>query len=253
MDAHAITNPKIAGLEPTWRTWRGVSVLFDNPGLLPGPRLDDATAAGVAEQRLYDDLSVLVDAARPPALRAGYGFCPLPRSTYHVTVCDGPNEEELARTKGSATAEVAALIATLPDSLGQVPAALEFAEPDALLRTAKENPVTLAAQEVVIWGSVLAARLGAADGSSAGALERITGARQVVAAALSAALGMAAKAWRPHVSLGYFANHEAADRARENLAVWNQWLAASEPASITYRSAALYGFTDMVSFFRVGS
>ena len=253
MDDDAITNRKVAGLEPTWRTWRGVSVLLDNPGLPPGRRLEDATAAGVPEQRLYDDLSVLVDAARPAALRMDYGFCPLPRSTYHVTVCDGPNEEELTRADAPDAAEVAALLASLPDSLAQVPAALAFAGPGALLRTVEDNPVTVAAREVVIWGSVLAVRLIAADESSAVALEQITAARKAVADAFNDALGIAANPWRPHVSLGYFANRDGADRARENLAEWNRRLAASEPAPITYRSAALYGFADMVSFFRVGS
>lgn len=253
MDDHAITNPKVAGLEPTWRTWRGVSVLFDNPGLPSGDRLEDATAPGVPEQRLYDDLSVLIDAARPAALRAAYGFCPLPRSTYHVTVCDGPNEQELARVKGPGTAEITALVAALPDSLGQVPAALAFADPDALLRAVTENPVTLAAHETVIWGSVLAARLVAANEDSTGALERIAGARQAVADAFNTSLGMAPRPWRPHVSLGYFANREGARRAQQKLPEWNQWLAASRPPPITYRSAALYGFIDMVTFLRVGS
>lgn len=253
MDDQAITNPKIAGLEPTWRTWRGVSVLFDNPGLPPGHRLEDATAAGVAQQRLYDDLAVLVDAARPSALRAAFGFCPLPRSTYHVTVCDGPNEEELAQAEAPGTAEVATLVAALPHSLAQVPAALAFAEPHALLGTAEQNPVTMTADEVVIWGSVLAVRLGAADEASAAGLAQITAARQTVARALHATLGSTVRPWRPHVSLGYFANLDGAGRAAQELDQWNRWLAASQPAPITYRSAALYGFTDMVSFFRVGS
>ena len=253
MDDHAITNRKVAGLEPTWRTWRGVSVLFDNPGLPPGRRLEDATVAGVGQQRLYDDLAVLVDAARPPALRRGYGFCPLPRSTYHVTVCDGPNEVELTRADGPGIHEVAPLVDGLPDSLAQLSAALAFAEPASLLRRVEENPVSLSAAEVVIWGSVLATRLVGADEASARALERITAVRQVVADALNATLGITVRPWRPHVSLGYFANLDGAGAAQERLAEWNQWLAAAEPASITYRSAALYGFTDMVSFFRVGS
>ena len=253
MTDHPITNPKIAGLEPTWRTWRGVSVLFDNPGRSPGRRLEDATVAGTPQQRLYDDLAVLMDAARPATLRSAYGFCPLPRATYHVTVCDGPNEMELARAATPGAEVIAPVLAALPDSVAEVPRALAPADAGTLLRTVERNPVTLTAAALVIWGSVLAARLVAADEASSLALEQITVARSAVTGALHTMLGVPVRPWRPHVSLGYFASDEGAGHAQERLAEWNQWLAAAEPASITYRSAALYAFTDMVSFFRAGT
>jgi hypothetical protein len=248
-----ITNRKVASLDPTWRAWRGVSVLFDNPGATPGHRLEDATAAGAPEQRLYDDLAVLVDASRPAQLRSAYGFCPLPRTTYHVTVCDGPNEDELASATGPHVATAGRLLAGLPDNLADVTAALTFAGWSDLLDAVARNPVTLTAEAVMIWGSVLAVQLVPRDDASHAALGQIIEAREAVVEALHANLGIAVKPWRPHVSLGYFANLDGARDAAQRLPRWNEWLAAAEAAPITYRSAALYGFTDMVSFFRVGS
>lgn len=251
MDDHAITNRKVASLDPTWRAWRGVSVLFDNPGRPPGRRLEDTTEAGIPQQRLYDDLAMLLEAAQPEVLRSAYGFCPLPRATYHVTVCDGPNEVELARAAGPGVAAMAPILAALPDSLARVPDALAFADPGGLERAVADTAVTFAADALVIWGSVLAARLVAAGDTSASARQGITGAREAFADALNATLGITVKPWRPHVSLGYFANLDGARQAEERLAEWNRRLGASQPRSITFRSAALYGFTDMVSFFRV--
>lgn len=252
MDDHIITNRKVASLDPTWAPWRGASVLFDNPGLPPGTQLEEATAAGAPEQRLYDDLAVLVDALRPATLRAEYGFCPLPRSTYHVTICDGPNEVELATAGGPAVGRISPLLAGLPGSLPAVADALAFAGVAALVRTVAANPVAMRSEQLVIWGSVLAARMVPADDAAREALAVVGRSRQPVADALGDSLGVAIRPWRPHVSLGYFASLELAERALEQLPVWNTWLDAAEPATITYRSAALYGFTDMVSFFRAG-
>ena len=248
-----VTNPKVAGLEPRWRRWPGASVLFDNPGVPPHARLEDSTAPGVPEQRLYDDLAVLVDAMRPSLLRTRYAFCPLPRTAYHVTVCDGPNAEALAGVAAPLASRLASLLDGLPDSVDRVAAALSFAGVADVVDALRAHPVTLAADALVIWGSVLAARLIAPDAPSREALAVVTRARDGMAAGLGQALGMEPRPWRPHVSLGYFANPGGAQEARAQLATWNQWLEAAGPARITYRSAALYGFTDMVSFVRAGS
>jgi hypothetical protein len=37
------------------------------------------------------------------------------------------------------------------------------------------------------------------------------------------------------------------------LTTWNRRLRTDPPAPITFESAAVYGFTDMVSFLRLGS
>jgi hypothetical protein len=100
---------------------------------------------------------------------------------------------------------------------------------------------------------VLAARLEPAGTVSRIALERVHRARTELADDLWTQLGLRTQAWRPHVSLGYFPNRDAADAATAMLPRWNQALTAGRRSPIALDSAAVYGFTDMVSFLRLGA
>lgn len=250
-----ITNPKVASLAPTWRRYRGVSVLFDNPGARAGPGviplermpIDDPT-----RQRLYDDLMGVMTDVDLDAMREQFGFCPLPRYSYHVTVCDGPNERDIAEGATSRSAQAAAVIHELPDSLHRLPDALGFLCRTRVLPTVAANPVTFEAAGIAIWGHVLAARLEPDGRSSQTALERVAQARTELANDLWAQLGLRTQAWRPHVSLGYFPNRSAAKAATATLPRWDQTLAMRPLSTITFDAASVYGFTDMVSFLRLG-
>jgi hypothetical protein len=99
---------------------------------------------------------------------------------------------------------------------------------------------------------VLAARLEPAGRSSLAALERVAQARTELSDDLWAELGLRTQAWRPHVSLGYFPNRSAAKAATATLPRWNQTLATRPSATMTFEAASVYGFTDMVSFLRLG-
>jgi hypothetical protein len=250
-----ITNPKVATLGPTWRRYRGVSVLFDNPGTRLGAGvtpLEDIPVDDPDQQRLYDNLADVVANADPEDMRQRYGFCPLPRYTYHVTVCDGPNERDIDRSTAPGRATVAAVVDELPDSLERVSTALGFLCRARVLHTIASDPVTLVATSVAIWGHVLAARLEPAGESARTALEHIARARAELSDDLQARLGLLTQSWRPHVSLGYFPNRSAAEAATASLARWHRTLSAQPQPTITFSSAAVYGFTDMISFFRLG-
>lgn len=256
MAAPRITNPKVATLEPTWRRYRGVSVLFDNPGTPTPPGVCALTELPVdnpPRQRLYDELADLVAEVDTGQMRDRYGFCPLPRNTYHVTVCEGPNERSAADVPGAHRAAVASVLDELPGSLDRMPTALRFLRGAELPAAVAANPVTFGAAGIVIWGHVLAARLEPADAPARLAIERLRRARADLDHQLRDRLGLGAQPWRPHVSLGYFANRAGADAAARPLAQWNRSLAARPRPTITFTSAAVYGFTDMVSFFRLGS
>ena len=249
-----ITNPKVASLAPTWRRYRGVSVLYDNPGARGGPGvipLEGMPVDDPTRQRLYDDLMGVVTDVDLGAMRERFGFCPLPRYSYHVTVCDGPNERDIAKGASSGSAQAAAVIHELPDSLHRLPDALAFLCRTRVLPTVAANPLTFEATGIAIWGHVLAARL-EPDGRSSRALERVAQARTELADDLWAELGLRTQAWRPHVSLGYFPNRSAAKAATATLPRWNQMLATRPPATMTFEAASVYGFTDMVSFLRLG-
>jgi hypothetical protein len=241
-----ITNAKVASLVPTWRRYHGVSVLFDNPGTRP-PRgvvpLVDIPVINPQLQRLYDGLARAVTNL-DEAWRNRHGLCLLPRHSYHVTVCDGPNQH-------SRVSCVSALLEGLPTSLDRLPRCLAVMTGARVLAVVPDNPVTLAVSEIVVWGHVLAARLLSVDSNSEGALDRIAAARVELTDDLWTELRLRTQWWRPHVSLGYFPNRDAASAAGEALPPACLGLPAALDTSITFASAAVYGFTDMASFFRV--
>jgi hypothetical protein len=185
-------------------------------------------------------------------MRERFGFCPLPRYSYHVTICDGPNERDIAEDGPSRRAHVAVVINQLPGSLPRLPDALGFLCRARLLPTVAANPVTFEAASIAIWSHVLAARLEPDGRSSQVALERVTRARAELADDLRAQLDLRMQPWRPHVSLGYFPNCDAAKAAKATLARWNQTLTTRPLPPITFSAASIYGFTDMVSFLRLG-
>ena len=55
----------------------------------------------------------------------------------------------------------------------------------------------------------------------------------------------------PHISLGYFANAQLAKLATQNIPVWDTLFQKNlKKKTITFLSAHLYCFTDMVTFIR---
>lgn len=241
-----ITNAKVASLAPTWRPYRGLSVLFDNPGtrLPPGvARLEDIAVVEPERQRLYDDLACAV-ADGDEGWRDRHGLCPLPRRSYHVTVCDGPNQH-------SGIPSVSALLDGLPASLERLTNELGVMTGARVLAVAADNAVTLAVSEIVVRGHVLAARLVPVDPVSDTALDRIAAARAELVDGLWTVLRLRTQYWYPHVSLGYFPNRRAAAAAGAALPTAYQDLPAVLDESITFASAAVHGFTDMASFLRV--
>jgi hypothetical protein len=250
-----ITNPKLATLEPTWRRYRGLSVLFDNPGsrLRRGvTALEDIPVDDRHRQQLYDVLADVVEDMDPRAMRDRFGFCPLPRHSYHVTVCDGPNEHAMAGRTSPDRALATAVIADLPGSLDHAATHLDWFCDAPLLRAATGTPVTLAVCDIAVWDHVLAAHLTPADAPARNALDRVARARAELVATLQARLDLRTRTWRPHVSLGYFANRRSARAATSTLGRWNHAVAAHHTPTVTFDSAAVYGFTDMASFYRLG-
>ena len=57
--------------------------------------------------------------------------------------------------------------------------------------------------------------------------------------------------YTPHVTLGYFANKESARLAMPLVADWAKTFEeAVRDLTITYHNISLYGFTDMITFFK---
>jgi hypothetical protein len=145
-----ITNEKIADLEPTWRRYAGLSVLYDNPGTVLSTGLERIDALPVADdtaQELYDALEEVVAELSDGPLRH-LGFCPLPRATYHVTVCDGVNDTVMTGMSSPHRPAVQTLLDGLPDSLLRPSLALHLLRTSDLLTTVWANPCTVRVREL---------------------------------------------------------------------------------------------------------
>lgn len=247
-------NEKLAGPEPTWGSFAGLSVLYDNPGTVLSPglqRIDALPVADEAGQQLYDALEQVVATLSDGPLRRR-GFCPLPRATYHVTVCDGVNDSVVTSVASPHRATVRDLLDDLPDSLLRPSLPAHLLRGCDLLPAVRATPCRLRVRELWIGQYVLAAGLEVADERSRRALGAHREARQRLAGQLRSVLGVSTQTWRPHVSLGYFTNLDEAAAARDALAGIADRVvgAGTDGLTATFRSASVYGFTDMVTYWR---
>ena len=252
-EGREVTNPKVAGLEPSWRSYSGLSVLFDNPGPTRGAQggIRGLTVPDAGDAPLFEALAGASRMLGTAGMRDAYGFCRLPPATYHVTVCDGVNELQAPEIRTRVAGAVRSVLRGLPQSLAQLPASLAFLSGPELSEVARAHPITFPAAEVVGWGSVLAVRLEAASRDDGTVFSAIEGARDRFASVIEECLGLRVQGWRPHVSLAYFADRSGAADAEAEIPQWSRALLDSVgEATVCFSSVSLYGFTDMATFFR---
>ena len=252
----SITNDKVAGFTPRWQTFRGFSILFDNPG-------DCLTASGLClhlvgdvdtdgalgfYKALRDSLACL----DPDLLTATYLFCPLPPPSYHVTVWDGANDGNASFVVSDKRPALERLLAGLPDTLAlpQEITAPAFHSP--LVRR-RDWDIEFRFDRLAIRGA-LVARLSPTQASEE-AFAAFVDERHRLNDFIHETFGIAAyDDYTPHVSLGYFGSREGAQSARPCLRDWNALFAERmEGRTITFSQASLYGFTDMATFFRTAA
>jgi hypothetical protein len=148
--------------------------------------------------------------------------------------------------------EAEALLQGLPNSIRQgLPTLLDAKQMRELLQSAW--PVRLRFRELAIWGDqVLVARLEVVDNETANVLERMGNLRLLIEDDLARIGKPRNPHYSPHVSLGYFLNTPAAAEARaKQLGQWNA--AFTEIVGngvIEFSGVSLYGFTNMVEFFK---
>jgi len=248
-----ITNRKIAGLEPRWAVFKGFSLLFDNPGRSVAP-LENGWSRihcdidGDESLQLYRGLGAFLDAATRTELSRAYLFCPLPSFSYHVTVWDGFNDENISQ----AARDIGGILSDLPHTLLENRELSREILASALVSTTGWS-LQLKFDRLALWGNqVLVARLEPADLASGDELDRITQDRRKLSGILHQPYGVAfTEEYMPHVSLGYFANESAAESAASQVERWTARVEEKVGSqTITFDSISLYGFTDMVTFFK---
>lgn len=252
-----ITTRKLASLAPpVWRAYAGLSVLYDDPGepvrggLQP---LVSSSTAPPGDHDVYDRLADLAARIHDAAGGDDAGVGLLPRHAYHVTVCDGVHVGQRAHAHAHVRAELDAVLDGLPDSLLWHGALVRLLRAPELCDSVWAHPVRLGVDGLAVWGHAVVARLVPADERAAAALACHARDRGELAARLRDRVGVEPPEWHPHVTLAYAANHDAAARLRDEvLPAWDAHARERTAGrSVTFRSASLYGFTDMASFWRL--
>lgn len=237
----SITEPKIASLEPRWAPFPGFSLLFDNPGRPFRREGDLENLVGDRETGFYRGLSQGLQSLQ---VDPSYLLCPLPPASYHVTAFDVANQGDLPDP-------------ALAPLLDGVPSG-SWVSDHPILRPAVASPLVAEEWNLQFAYGELApigpyhALLVLLQPLNAAEFARFLEARRVLSRAYRSSFGFGAgENFHPHVSLGYFANLDAAGSAAENWDRWNETLKdhAGEEV-LAFRSSSLYAFSDMATFQR---
>lgn len=256
-----ITNKKIEALEPRWAPFKGFSLLFDNPGssllqtseLVPeGLSMLKSPTDTDEELQLYKGFTRALKQIGGDILTCTYSFCPLPPHSYHVTVWDGLNDDNVRDVDDEYRAALEDFLKNLPHSMLKDKVFTSEICNSALLE-ATNRPIRFEFDQLGIRGhQALVARLKPVDDDSEDELNRIVEARKRLCQSFKqrfkVRIGMD---YSPHVSLGYFADVQYSRLATSQKDAWTrQFKMEVEESTITFRSIGLYGFTDMVTFFK---
>ena len=249
-----ITNPKLALPGPTWAPFRGWSVLFD-PGASVGRRSAGMQRLAIGQQELsqHSVYRPLGDWSGELATAFGSAIAVLPPATYHVTLCDGFAQDHVNATRGKQASRFAGLLDSLPASLLAWEETLGFAADELrTLLNAASATVTFGVTAVETRGHAVVAALAAGDDCRP-ALGSIQSARTAALERIAAEVGLAlSEPWTPHVTLGYWADRADGRRFARRLSEHAAKLVAElRGAELSFSGASLYGFLDMVTYWRV--
>lgn len=248
--------PKLDRVQPTvWGSFRGLSLLYDLPGsaALNGVvTLEQLASTTAPPPALYQRLGELAEGFAQDAREAQVAWAPLPRHSYHVTLCDAVNDGNRSQVHPQRRDEVAATLRAVPDSLHWSNGVVRLLREPELRWSVWRAPVTFAFEDLHVWGHALVARLAPLDAPSRAALASHRTAREELVARLRTRLGVAGGPWRPHLTLGYCADDGAAAHLEDTLLpAWRaRARAGARGATVRSSSASLYAFTDMASFWR---
>ena len=249
-----ITHDKILSFTPRWAPYNGFSLLFDNPDRGFSPlqennqlmKLDSASSHPTLE--LYQAFVDTLDLIDMNLLTNTYLFCPLPPSTYHVTVWDGLNVGNLTDVNPSEQERWTDFVNKLPHTFHENSEFTGWASASLLTQNRDWN-ITFRYDTLHKWSSGMGILLKPADQESAQILKEIENCREDFYENFP--VNIAHSEYTPHVTLGYFANKESAQLTTPLIADWAKiFEEVVRDLTITYNTISLYGFTDMITFFK---
>lgn len=248
-------NHKIAGFTTSWQRFLGFSLLFDNPGeevvstkLISDNNTDENLNFYKAVRQAYHNLD--------PSLDESLLVCPVPYHSYHVTVLDGINDENIESIKNtelkSATTE---FLNNLPKSLLDDQPLNKILEASPLI-TDKNWGIEFKFRRISTYSKrqALVVDLEPANSHAAQRYEKLIEERKKLYDDLKdffqVNLNDIYEDFRPHISLGYFANQKGWLNAPDSFDDWNaSFRKVMDGLTITYNSISLYGFENMVKFY----
>ena len=260
-----ISNEKIG-----FGRYPGFSLLFDNPSpnsfSSMGQQLVKINCQVETDTRLefYKCLKTGLNVLGLEELFATYHFFALPSYSYHVTVFDGLNQENLDDQKKYLNQTYQPL---LEEFLNGLPLTLCQSYP--FTAAALGSPlvqsgwnITFEFEKLTNWGGkVLVARLKTKEGDdqSQAELKRIKESRNNLYEefekefypTLDKNKDKKERGYNPHISLGYFGNTQRGNAAQVRTDRWTEiFKEYTKNSSITFNKINPYGFTDMATFFR---
>jgi hypothetical protein len=252
----SITNPRVAGFSPRWNSFRGFTLLFDNPGDSladwQGYQLVAGDIADNAELEFYRGLRSGLEEIGLKMLMESYLFCPLSPSTYHVTAWDCLNDGNVTQAHPQHIPDLMQTIAELPASLQKPNTATRLPLASELI--AKENwNIRFRFDRLYKWSNFAMVVLLKPDGEESEAnYQSFIAARARLNAEFRQTFGIGARElYLPHVTLGYFANAQAAQMATPCMEEWNATMAThARDLNVKLDSVSLYGFVDLEHFFK---
>ncbi len=252
-----VTNIKIAGFKPIWAPFRGFSLLFDNPGeaLTPweGVRKIDSRVQADTKLSLYQALSESIEIWGPEKLMKTCLFFALPTYSYHVTLWDGINDANISKVEPFHKSALEQYLGGFPGTFPHGGELIEMINESRLANLFKRN-IRFKFEKLAIWSNeALVACLTPADELSKAIFDQVFLDRQKLNDHIGSLLNIGMReTYTPHVSLGYFANRESAGHCRKHLREMEHIvMEKSGNRTIAFDAAAVYGFTDMATFFKI--
>jgi hypothetical protein len=246
----------VPGLETQWAPFRGFSLLFDNPDQEQKDKKGkfrklDSNVDGNPNLRFYQRLRNALYELDMQWLVNETSFCPLPPSTYHITVWDGLNDGNHDQVQPIFQKDLSSFFSHLPGSMKEGEHFLEPVYKSALLGS--EGPsITCRFGQIVNWGNTVIVCRPDILPEGSKVYDWITEERKGLSDIYLERFGIPmANNWFPHITLGYFANQPAASQTMSKIDSWSDQIKERmEGLTISYNQIGLYSFTDMATFFR---
>lgn len=254
----ANTNLKVTGLKPIWAPFKGISLLFDNPGHSLAPLEQTEHAASLLKMNcLYNDPELLFYSKLWDQnqfyshLTYTYLFCPLPLHSYHVTVWDGLNDFNVCKVAEPHREDAEKFLDNLPGSLIKDSKFCWKASGEPIAIHMKK--IEFVFDKVEKWSQSVVVRLKPANYESEVELQKIEVQRLALIRDYNQRFQIktTTEQYRPHVSIGYFLNQSLGDESVPAIQALNEKLKQeTKGLKLSFSGISLYGMTDMETFFK---